>query len=451
MRISVKRGRAVGGQVMERPAMTQDSNVLAAIDVGTSKVCTIIASRSNGRGLRVLGHSVVPSGGLEKGNVADVPAAEKTIRKSVEAAERVAGVRVRSAFVGVAGSHVSFENRWDSMDGAGRHGVITADDVERAPQVAAAIAAKSGRRVIHAIPRAFSVDGKRGIRHPLGMHSRRLDVETHVVKGDSRFMDKLVAAVESAGVKVESLVLEPLASSQAVLTNAEKEQGVVLVDIGGGTADIVVFRNGQIDYTAVTPVAGYQFTNDICATYNTPYEAAEEAKLKFAHTEPYGDEAEGELTLPIVGRTAKLKVQRRELCQLTRERAQELARLIRIKLLEANMGELGNLPVVLTGGTAKLPGLKGLMQGKVSSRVRVGVPNGHVDVPEELRAPAYATSVGLLLWAAGHAGPVSSDNGKSEAGNGSGSLVSRLFNQIQAAIGRHRVIGRITKGRVEQS
>jgi cell division protein FtsA len=278
-----------------------------------------------------------------------------------------------------------------------------------------------------------------------------LDVETHVVKGDSLFMDKLVAAVERAGVKVESLVLEPLASSQAVLTKAEKEQGVVLVDIGGGTADIVVFRNGQIDYTAVIPVAGYQFTNDICATYNTPYEAAEEAKLNFAHTEPYGDDAEGELTLPIVGRTAKLKVQRRELCQLTRERAQELARLIRIKLLEASNGELSNLPVVLTGGTAKLPGFKGLMQGKVSSRVRVGVPNGRVDVPEELRAPDYATSVGLLLWAPPHAGPVSPENGKVEARNGSASLVSRLFNQIQAAIGRNHVIGRITKGRVEQS
>ena len=413
--------------------MTENSNILAAIDVGTSKVCTIIASRPAPGRLNVLGHGVVPSRGLEKGNVADGPAAESAIRESVAAAEQAAGVSVRSAFVGIAGAHVSFENRWDRVEGAGEHGVITADDLERAPEVAANGAAESGRQVIHAIPRDYRVDGKLMIRHPLGMHSHRLDVRSHVVKGDPLFMDKLVDAVEGAGIEVESLVLEPLASGMAVMTSVEKEEGAVLVDIGGGTSDIVVFRNGQIDYTAVLPVAGHQFTNDICAMYNTSYEAAESAKLEFAHTEPHGGEAEGELTLPVVGRDSELKIQRRELCQLTRERAQELAQLIDMKLEES--GGPSNPPLVLTGGAVKLPGFEDLVQGRLSSRVRIGVPNGHVDVPETLRAPEYATSVGLLLWAAGRSGPDLPRNGNGKANNGSETLVSRLMTKLRRLSG----------------
>ena len=407
----------------ERRAMTQDSNVLAAIDVGTSKVCTIIAGRPAPGRLNVLGHGVVPSRGLEKGNVADGPAAESAIRESVAAAEQAAGVSVRSAFVGIA----------DPVEDAGEHGVITADDLERAPEAAANGAAESGRQVIHAIPRDYRVDGKLVIRHPLGMHSRRLDVRSHVVKGDPLFMDKLVDAVEGAGIEVESLVLEPLASGMAVMTSVEKEEGAVLVDIGGGTSDIVVFRNGQIDYTAVLPVAGHQFTNDICTMYNTSYDAAEKAKLEFAHTEPHGAEAEGELTLPVVGRDSELRVQRRELCQLTRERALELARLIDMKLEEA--GGLSNPPLVLTGGAVKLPGLRDLVRERLSSRVRVGVPNGHVDVPETLRAPEYATSVGLLLWAAGRSGPDSPRNGDGKSNNGSETLVSRLMTRLRRLSG----------------
>ena len=313
------------------------------------------------------------------------PATRRAIRASVEEASKSAGVFIRSAFIGVTGAHVSFENRRNPVRWIGERGVITADDLERVPQEVASAGADAGRKVLHAIPMSYSLDGGEGIRNPLGMHTRYVEVETHVVTGASSLIDKLVEAVEGAGLTVEQLVLEPLASGEAVLSPQERAQEVALVDIGGGTTDLVLFRNGTLCHTAVIPVGGHQFTNDICVTYNTPYEAAEAAKLRYADTDPFASRTQEEVSLPVSGRKIELRVQRSDLCQLARERAQELVRLIQIKLQEAEIADITRLRMVLTGGTANLPGLKEMVQRTLTKHVRVGVPDGRGGIPDEFK------------------------------------------------------------------
>lgn len=387
--------------------MMKDTSILTAIDVGTTKVCTVIGRCSKKNGVEILGYGVVPCSGLSKGNVTDVSATRAAVRASVELAEKASGQRVTEAYVGVTGSHVAFENRRDTLDWVGKMGVITVEDLERVPDKVASASETSGRKVIHALPLKYSLDGGYEVRDPLGMHTDRIQVETHLVTGASYFVSKLVDVVESAGVKVADLVLEPLASSQAVLTDQEKNRGVALVDIGGGTTDIVVFRKGGVIFTDVIPVGGYQFTNDIAMTYNTSYEAAEEIKLKHAHTQPDTVRPDEEVIVPVNGRPLGLKIPRHEICQLTRERAQELVRLISLKLKDAGVNRDSEANVVLTGGASNLQGIQQLMQRYVAGKVRLDAPNGRWNLPEALRHPSYSTAVGILLW--------SIDNQKNES------------------------------------
>ncbi len=381
--------------------MRQHRQLVTAIDVGTTKVCTIVGRKSDAGGVQVLAHGVEPCSGLRKGNVVDVTATERAIRASVEQVQQKLGTRVLSAFVGVTGGHLTFQNLREDVDWINGKGVVTSDDLARVPVRMAEAHSEPGRKVIHALPIAYFVDGKQSVRNPVGMHTHHLEVETHVVTGSAAMIDNLLQAVQGAGLAVDELVLEPLASAESVLTPQERDKGVIIADIGGGTTDLVVFKNGSIVYTGVIPVAGYQFTNDIAFTYNTSYDAAEMVKLEYAHTEPDTVRPDEEVVLPVFGRNAEVRVSRREICQLTRERAQELARLLKLKLAEARprVGDMSAMPLVLTGGTSNLPGLDRLVQRVLSIHVRVGVPNGNRDIPEELKAPAYATGVGILLWA----------------------------------------------------
>ena len=379
--------------------MPPETGIVTAIDVGTTKVCTIVARKNGSKGIDVLGYGTVPCDGLRKGNVTDVAATERAVRASVMKAERKTGHRIESVFVGVTGSHVSFENRNDRLDFAGEKDVITARDLTMTPQSLAGSLDTPGRKLIHAIRMSYSVDGEAGIRNPVGMHSAEVEMETHLVMGGSRFLDRLVQAVEAAGVSVTSLVLEPLASGLAVLTPEEKERGTLLVDMGGGTTDVVGFQKGRVCYAGVIPVGGYQFTNDIAVTFNTSYEAAEQVKLAHASTEVQASDAKEEISIPVVGRDMELKVRRMEICQLARERAQELARMIKIKLEDELAGESIADRLVLTGGASNMPGLADLMQRTLTIPVRSGLPNVSGSMPDEIRDPAYATSIGMLDWA----------------------------------------------------
>lgn len=418
----------------------EESRIVTAVDIGTTKVCTIVGRRTDLGELEVLGYSVVPCDGLKKGNVEDMPATQEAVRASVEAAGEAAGGRITSAFVGITGRHVSFQNRTDPVRWAGEQGVITVDDLRQVPEMVAASSKVDGRKVIHAIPISYALDGHPGIRDPLGMHTDRLDVETHVVTGASEYVDRLVNAVESVGVRVESLVLEPIASGEALLTPAERKKGVALVDIGGGTTDIILYMNDRVNFTAIIPIGGFQFTNDICVTYNTPYLAAEEAKLNFAHTEPDTVRPHEEVVLPVEGRSTPLTVSRRDLCQLSRERAQELMRLVRVKIQDSRIEDTSDLGVVLTGGASNLPGLEAVARRVVSSHVRMGSLDGCEGIPDELRGPAFSTGVGILVWATGEFNMVSAHRdaddavpvvGPSLAGRKAGRKRARFFRPFQ--------------------
>ena len=410
--------------------MHQD--ILTAIDVGTTKICTIIGRRAPQGGLELLAHSVVPCDGLKKGNVTDIAGTAEAIRRSVAEASEAAQVHVDSAYVGVTGTHVSYENRWDRIDGVAEQGVVTAAELAGLPVVARPGPADSDRRVLHSLPLSYSVDGLRGIRSPVGMHTNNVEVESHVVTGEGPILDRLVEAVETAGINVDALVLEPLASSEAVLTREEKKRGAVVVDIGGGTTDVVAYAGGQLVLTTVLPVGGFQFTNDICLTYNAPYEAAEEAKIRHAHTDLHAVAATEEIILPVVGQGSDMKISRRDICQLTRERAQELARLVKLKLQRAQIEGLSDMTLVLTGGTSGLPGIDHLFRLTLGARVRLGIPHGRGLIPDDLKTPAFATGVGILLWAQDHVGESAASHDRVRpAATRKSSPVSRLMRQIR--------------------
>ena len=380
----------------------QSSKVFAAIDIGTTKVLTVIGRKVNDGRIEVLGHGIAPCSGVRKGVVEDVIATQASVRSSVNQAERASGAQVDTAFVGITGMGISYEKRLDAIDWVGEHGVITYDEVEHVADSVVGNGANGhyfGRKVIHAIPQTYSIDGKTGVSDPMGMHTNRVDVETHLVQASEMEISRITQAVEGAGIKIESLVLEALGSCESVLTQEEKVRGAALIDIGGGTTDVMIFRDGTMQYSSVIPVGGFQFTNDICVVYNTTYEAAEEVKLSQASVLPDAAKIQEEVPLPISGGSTALKVSLHDICQLTRERAQELTRLIVLKLKEGGIHDLTDYRVVLSGGGSKLTGFYDLFKAGTSANVRLGAPLGYLGVPRELQTPMCSTGAGILLWA----------------------------------------------------
>ena len=400
---------AAASRVLERAP----ADMMTAIDVGTTKVCVITGRKSAGGGIEVMGHATVTSRGLRKGSVTDVGVTSDAIRRAVEQVEEQTGYQVDTAFVGVTGAHVSFQNRRDKLSPRGDVGVITADSLT-GPARRLGSMKDPHHQMIQAVRTSYSVDGEEGIRNPIGMHSDNIEVETHVVVGLSELIEKVEQAVGLADVKLASMVMEPIASGMAVLTDEEKEKGVVMVDMGGGTTDLIAFKDGQICYTGVIPVAGFQFTNDIAMMFNTYYEAAEHAKIRYGSAELYSTLENEELEFPVKGRDMRLKVRGNEISQLTRQRAQELAKLIGLKLDKAGLDEDTRSRVVLTGGASNLQGMDVLMRNTLSHwstsvQVRRGTPEGAGKLPEEISDATYSTGVGMLLWAASNDGLVPAD------------------------------------------
>ena len=397
---TVSRARPFGGRRRDpgriRP---QAVRTIVAVDVGATKICTIVAESESPERARVISHSITPSDGVTKGSVTDVPRAEAAIRRSVSAAARKSATPITSAYIGITGTHVSFQDRYDRINWAATKGVITLDDLINVPKSIAAASARSGRHILHALTRTYTLDGQKGINNPLGMHTTRLEVESHVISADPFLVRMLTDAVRKSGLDVSALVFQPVASAEAVLTDAEKDEGVALVDIGGGTTDLIIFQQGAVQYTSVLPVGGFQFTNDICIAFDATFESAEAAKLEHGTTDVLGTRPEEEVTLSIEGREWQRTILRRDIAQLMKDRAVELVRLIRIKMLESGIEDTDDFKVVLTGGTAKLPGMESLVRDNLTSDVRIGSPNSRWELPRDLEEPEYATSIGLVTWA----------------------------------------------------
>ena len=385
---------------MNQRSTGTDSELIAAIDVGSSKVCTILARKSRNGFPEVISYSVVPSSGVTKGNVVDVNVTSQAIRRTLGEIRADVGMDVKSAYVGITGSHIAYENRVDHFSDIGRQGVVTLDEFAKIPSMVSDGLQIPGRKIIHSLPIHYGVDGHDGIKNPVGMHVTGLEVTTHLITSDSYFADKLREAVLLSGIELKSLVLEPFASSESILTQAEKDIGSAVVDIGGGTTDIALFRNGSLVYTAVIPVGGFQFTNDICLTYNVEFAEAEEAKLRYGHTNLSAVDLMETVSISPVGSSANIEIRRSDICQLMRERAVELIRLVDLKLQQGRLKENPNSLVYITGGASQLPGFFEMAEQFIPNcQVRRGIPDFLMRMTDELKEPCYATAVGMVLHA----------------------------------------------------
>ncbi|MBI2854403.1 MAG: cell division protein FtsA [Chloroflexi bacterium] len=371
--------------------------VIAGIDVGTTKVCTIVARPDpSEEGLQVLGVGVVPSRGLHKGMVVNVNEAREAIKESIARAQQSSGTKIDSAYVGVTGRHITSTNSKGVISIPRNDRLVRQDDLKRVLDAARNVVVPSDRKILHAIPRQYALDGQVGVKNPVGMHGFRLDVETHIITAAVSSIQNLVKCIRSVGLEIDDLVLEAMASGEAVLSQDEKEMGVILADVGGGTTDISVFKEGSIYHTSVLPVAGYQVTSDIALGLGLPFDIAEGMKRKYGNVAPHNDGKDQNGADIHIDNGHSISYI--ELCNIMRARLEETLRLILLEMPTSEYLQLAPAGLVLTGGSSIVPGLQELAQETLRIPVRIGLPSGVYGITDVLNHPSYSTGVGLLLW-----------------------------------------------------
>ncbi len=373
--------------------------VVVGLDVGTTKVVALVGNIIDGS-IEIIGLGKAESHGLEKGVVVDIGRTISSIRKAVEEAENMADVKISSVYVGIAGKHITSINNSGTVSINRPDRIITEDDVRRVVETAQAIQLPPESEMIHVIPRQYIVDGQDGITDPVGMTGTRLEVDVHIVTGAITAVHNLVRCVEALGIGIEQIVLEPLASSMAVLSSAEKELGVILMDIGGGTTDISVFRGGDIWFSKVIPIAGEHITNDITVGLQTPIEEAELIK-KTAGTALVDSVSEDEkIEVATIGGDEKKMVSRKKLAKIIEPRVEELLDLGMQEVEDAGYRDLVPAGLVLTGGTSLLDGIAEFAAQRYGIPVRRGkIPQGIHGLRDIVESPIYATAIGLLRYA----------------------------------------------------
>ncbi len=374
-----------------------------AIDLGTTKICTIIAKIGPEGELKVLGTGIVPSQGMHKGRVESLSETQEAVRASLDEAQRYLGRGISWAYLGVTGNHITCVNTTGLMDGSKHDGPISSRDVEQLIRSSCS-PVSNGKEILHVIPISYTVDGLKGVRNPVGLHADRLQLESHVVMGDGPILKNLVKAVEGCKVSVRSLVLQQVAAAEAALTEDEREVGVVMVDIGGGTTDVVIFRSGSPWYNSVIPVGGNQITRDLSVAAGLPFYVAEDLKIKFGHALPDSLPDDEEVQIPGFQGEPKRLVRRKAMCQPIHERLTETLKLVLSQIRQAGLRQIPMGGIVLTGGSAELTGLVDLVEKATGSSARIGYPKGLIGLPADLKKPAFSTSVGTLLWGIKHQG-----------------------------------------------
>jgi len=378
---------------------------IVGLDIGTTKVCAVVGEGDDGGGVQIAGVGLVPSSGIRKGVVVDIEATTRAIGEAVDRAERMAGMKVDSLYASVSGEHLGSTNsRGVVAISRGDH-EISAPDVERVIEAArmAALPA-SDREIVHLLPRGFVVDGHDGVRNPVGMYGARLEVEAHIVTGTSTVLANLMKCVQRAGLEVEEVVLEPLASAEAALSSAERELGVVVADIGGGTTSVGVFVGGGLTHTAILPIGGHHITSDIAVGLRTPVAEAEKLKIRFGAATP-GETSEGELIEVFnVGDREPRILPRRVLCEIIEPRLQEICNMLRLQIRRSGYAHLVPAGIVLTGGTALLRGITRFVSEKLELPARLGLPEQVGGLTDAVGSPVYVTGVGLVLYGIRHQG-----------------------------------------------
>jgi cell division protein FtsA len=374
-----------------------EERTVVGIDIGTTKICTLVARIEGEHGLRIIGVGIEPSQGIKKGTVVDIASATQAVARSIEKAERTSGYEITSALVSLAGAHVSSVNSKGVVGLGGR--VITSQDIIRALEAAQAVAIPHDREVIHVIQRGFSVDGQEGVRTPVGMHGYRMEVEAHIITASAATVENLRQVVAQPGIAVSQFVLNPLASAEVVLTENERTMGAVVVDIGGGTTDMAVYIDGDVWHTMVLAVGGNHITSDIAQVLRLPISQAEEIKKEFGHAIEAEIANEDTFQVRTFGVDKPIPISRRELASVIEARVEEIFVLVWQEIKRSGYDGLLPAGLILTGGSAQLPGMRELASQVLGMPVRVAQPENLVGLTDQLDSPAYATSVGLLQWA----------------------------------------------------
>jgi len=384
-----------------------DKNLIVGLDIGTSKIAAIVGEVSADGEIEIIGIGHHRSRGLKKGVVVNIESTVQSIQRAVEEAELMAGCQIKSVYTGIAGSHIASLNSHGIV--AIRDKEVTTGDVDRVIDAARAVAIPADQRILHILPQEFIIDTQEGIREPIGMSGVRLEARVHMVTGAVSAAQNIIKCVRRCGLEVDDVILEQLASSQAVLTEDEKDLGVAIVDIGGGTTDIAVFKDGAIRHTAVIPIAGDQVTNDIAVALRTPTQYAEEIKIKYACALAQLASADETIEVPSVGERPPRRLARQTLAEVVEPRYEELLTLVQVELRRSGFEDLIAAGVVVTGGSSKMEGLVDLAEEIFHMPVRLGVPhivNGLVDV---VRNPIYSTGVGLLQFGYRNTSELSAD------------------------------------------
>lgn len=373
-------------------------DLLVGLDVGTTKICAIVAEVSPSDGLDVIGVGTAPSRGLRKGVVVNIDATVEAIKRAVDDAEQMAGVEISSVYAGVAGGHIRGINSRGVVAVSGKSREVSAVDIERALEAAKAINLPPDRDIIHALPQAFIVDDQDGIREPLGMSGVRLEVEVHLVTGAVASVQNVVRSVNRAGLAVQDIVLEPLASAEAVLSADEKELGILLIDIGGGTTDAALFRDGAIWHTVILPLGGDHITNDIAVGLRTPSADAEDLKKRYGCALTALVREDETIDVPSVGGRKPRQLSRQILSEIVQPRVEEIFTLIARDLAKAGLDDAPTAGIVITGGTSIMEGIPELAEQVFDLPVRRGSPAPAGGLADVVRSPIYATGVGLALY-----------------------------------------------------
>ncbi len=377
-------------------AKRADKDLIVGLDIGTSKVVAIVCEINQAGDIEIIGVGSHPSRGLKKGVVVNIESTVQSIQRAVEEAELMAGCQIHSVYVGIAGSHIRSLNSHGIV--AIRDKEVIGSDVERVIDAARAVAVPADQKLLHVLPQEYIIDEQEGIREPIGMSGVRLEAKVHLVTGAVSAAQNIIKCIRRCGLEVDEVILEQLASSHAVLTDDERELGVCLVDIGGGTTDIAVFSEGAIQHTAVIPIAGDQVTNDIAVALRTPTPNAEDIKIKYACALTQLAGPDQTIEVPSVGDRPPRRLSRQTLAEVVEPRYEELLTLVQAELRRSGYEDLIAAGVVLTGGSSKMEGLIELAEEIFHMPVRLGSPQYEGGLVDVVRNPIYATGVGLLLF-----------------------------------------------------
>jgi len=406
--------------------MGRKSNVIVGLDIGTTKTCVIVGEVTE-QGINIVGIGSHPSEGLRKGVVVNIDSTVESIRKAVEAAEHMSGCEISSVYVGVAGGHIKGQNSLGIVAVKGRE--VDDEDVQRAIEASKAVAVPLDREILHALPQSYIVDEQDGIRDPVGMSGVRLEAKVHIVTGASTSIQNVVKSVNRVGLDVDEIVLEQIASSEAVLSNDEKDLGVALLDIGGGTTDIAVFSEGSIKHTAVIPVGGNYLTSDIATGLRTPASEAEKIKINFGCAYMPLIPKDETIEVPSVGGREAREVSRQILGRIIEPRMEEILNLAYKEIVRSGYEDILAAGLVITGGTAITEGVIELAEQLFNMPVRRGYPvgiGGLTDVVNNpMYGPMYATGVGLIIYGSKH---LSKDDLRKGESSAFGGLIKRIKN-----------------------